>query len=92
MTLGSERLPVVCCAALFVSGNKMLFVGDLFRLVRASNVFGMAHCRILHICKPVSSQPIWLLFRGGSSTFVLALGGVQLPLPVLQWSSQTERT
>ena len=24
-------------------------------------------------------------FRGGSPTFVLALGGVQLPLPVLQW-------
>ena len=60
MTLGSERLPVVCCAVLFVSGNKMLFVGDLFlfRLVRASNVFGMAHCRILHICKPVNSRPI----------------------------------
>ena len=30
MTLGSERLPAVCGPAYFVSGNKMLFVGDLF--------------------------------------------------------------
>ena len=29
---------------------------------------------------------------GGSPTFVLTLGGIQLPLPVLQWSERTERT
>ena len=31
-------------------------------------------------------------FFGGSPTLDLALGGVQLPLPVLQWSSRAERT
>ena len=39
---------------------------------------------------PHATQRRWYsrsfrLFFGGSPTFVFALGGVQLPLPVLQW-------
>ena len=30
------------------------------------------------------TRSVWLLFPGGLPTLVLALGGVQLPLPVLQ--------
>ena len=36
------------------------------------------------------SWPIWLLFTGWFAHPYLALGGVQLPLPVLQWSYSTE--
>ena len=42
-------------------------------------------------CQQNNLGPSWLLFCGGSPTLILTLGGVQLPIPVLQWSQWTER-
>ena len=62
-----------------------------------ATIVAMTHCvvRVSH------KQKVWLTrhtpgllaaFFGGSPTYDLVLGGVQLPLPVQQCSSWTERT
>ena len=55
---------------------------------RASGAGQEASCAAM-VLGMEGSQQAWRIsgmFCGGSPTFVLALGGVQLPLPVPQWS------
>ena len=47
---------------------------------------------VFHLVFPLCSRPIWLDFLAVVRPPILALGGVQLPLPVLQWPERAERT
>ena len=104
MTNGSRLSPLIflpiksnscgCFPVFFFLENKTLLVSlpHIWSWTGPATIDPLLPCRYrLPLC-PV----LYLAFFGYFSPVVrppiLALGGVQLPLPVLQWSKRTERT
>ena len=78
-----DRMPNAHIRALF-RPTRPIFGSIKFYIVSAS-------AAQLEVWRRVYIRPFWLFFPRWFAHLNLALGGVQLPLPILQWSDRTER-